>query len=248
MIKEETEIKMSEQSLDEEKLQELYAWIDSIPLSRPKRLITRDFSDGVLTAEVVSHFHPKLVEIHNYTPANSTQQKLSNWGTLSRKVFTKLNINVPDNIIRGVINCKAGVVEVFLWQLKIKIENYHKQKKISIGNKMTPETYEGLSDRSDKAYHRGGKHHGSVPKAGGLPNQTNAARSRSLQNVSSEHGQPLSTEVRYIIEEKEQALLASQETVQILQAKIRRLEHLLQLKDIRIEELGKKLRQSEGRY
>lgn len=32
--------------LDEETLQELYAWIDKIPLSRSKRNITRDFSDG----------------------------------------------------------------------------------------------------------------------------------------------------------------------------------------------------------
>ena len=32
--------------LDDEKLQELYAWVDEIPLSRPKRNMTRDFSDG----------------------------------------------------------------------------------------------------------------------------------------------------------------------------------------------------------
>ena len=27
-------------------LQDLYTWIDEIPLSRPKKNITRDFSDG----------------------------------------------------------------------------------------------------------------------------------------------------------------------------------------------------------
>ena len=32
--------------LDEENLQELFAWVDEIPLSRPKKTITRDFSDG----------------------------------------------------------------------------------------------------------------------------------------------------------------------------------------------------------
>lgn len=35
--------------LDEQILQDLYAWIDQIPLSRPKRRIERDFSDGGLT-------------------------------------------------------------------------------------------------------------------------------------------------------------------------------------------------------
>ena len=33
-------------SLDEDGLQELYTWIDDINLSRPKRNIWRDFSDG----------------------------------------------------------------------------------------------------------------------------------------------------------------------------------------------------------
>jgi len=32
--------------LDEDALQDLYTWIDEIPLSRPKRSISRDFSDG----------------------------------------------------------------------------------------------------------------------------------------------------------------------------------------------------------
>lgn len=33
-------------TLDEDGLQELYTWIDEINLSRPKRNIWRDFSDG----------------------------------------------------------------------------------------------------------------------------------------------------------------------------------------------------------
>jgi hypothetical protein len=31
---------------DDAELEELYSWIDGIPLSRPKRNIARDFSDG----------------------------------------------------------------------------------------------------------------------------------------------------------------------------------------------------------
>lgn len=34
------------EELDDETLQVLYTWIDEIPLSRPKRNIARDFSDG----------------------------------------------------------------------------------------------------------------------------------------------------------------------------------------------------------
>ena len=39
--------------LTDEQLRAIYAWIDAIPLSRPKRNIGRDFSDGVMLAEVL---------------------------------------------------------------------------------------------------------------------------------------------------------------------------------------------------
>jgi hypothetical protein len=63
--------------------------VDDIPLSRPKKNIARDFSDGgeqsagrstclaplpltrlrraaVLVAEIVAHFFPRIIELHNY--------------------------------------------------------------------------------------------------------------------------------------------------------------------------------------
>jgi hypothetical protein len=80
--------------LTDEDLQRLYAWIDEIPLSRPKRAIARDFADGVLVAEVIAHYFPRLVELHNYPPANSTAQKLYNWDTLNARVLRKLGLQV----------------------------------------------------------------------------------------------------------------------------------------------------------
>lgn len=35
--------------LDAEALNDLYHWIDAVPLSRPKKNIARDFSDGGMT-------------------------------------------------------------------------------------------------------------------------------------------------------------------------------------------------------
>ena len=96
--------------LTEQELQHLYAWIDEIPLSRQKKNISRDFSDGgmhyikyiiihlhnfiiyslifpfslVMAAEIVHHFFPRIIEIHNYPAANSTTQKLDNWRLLNR--------------------------------------------------------------------------------------------------------------------------------------------------------------------
>ena len=50
---------------------------------------------AVLVAEVVASFFPKLVELHNYSGANSLQQKLYNWNTLNTKVFRKLGFSLP---------------------------------------------------------------------------------------------------------------------------------------------------------
>ena len=44
--------------LDDDSLQELYSWIDEIPLSRPKRNIGRDFSDGGELKQLVRTFLP----------------------------------------------------------------------------------------------------------------------------------------------------------------------------------------------
>jgi len=37
---------MSDIVLSDDDLQRIYVWVDSIPLTRPKRNISRDFSDG----------------------------------------------------------------------------------------------------------------------------------------------------------------------------------------------------------
>lgn len=43
---------MPTDTLSDDDLTRLYTWVDEIKLSRPKRNIARDFSDGVLVAEV----------------------------------------------------------------------------------------------------------------------------------------------------------------------------------------------------
>ncbi|KAJ3145103.1 Sperm flagellar protein 1 [Irineochytrium annulatum] len=109
--------------LAEDEISSLLAWIDDIPLSRPKRNITRDFSDGVAAAEVVHHFCPKLVDMHNYSPANSVSQKLYNWNTLNR-VFRKLSYVASQELISCIVGCRPGHVEYLLYELRKKIESY----------------------------------------------------------------------------------------------------------------------------
>ena len=64
----------------------------------------RDFADGVLVAEIVSHFHPNLVELHNYANTSSVSQKQYNWNTLNLKVFKKLGFGINKRDIDDCAN------------------------------------------------------------------------------------------------------------------------------------------------
>ncbi|XP_078386893.1 sperm flagellar protein 1 isoform X2 [Cetorhinus maximus] len=212
------------QELSKEALQELYAWIDRIPLSRPKRNIARDFSDGVMVAEVVKHFLPKLVEIHNYIPANSTQQKLSNWQILNRKVFSKLHFHIPEDMLTKLVKSFPGIIETVLYMLRLKIEE-------ELNGVQDMEHYSIGADKSFLDYAPPNMHQ---PQA---EMWCNNQKQRSFCEQYSH----LDPEIRFLLEEKEQALLALRETVEILQMKVQRLEHLVQLKDLRIEDLTRHL-------
>ena len=88
-------------------------------------------NEKVLAAEVVKHFVPKLVDLHNYAPANSISQKIYNWSTLNgirskyklilEKVFRKLGYFINDTIIHAMVNCKPGYVEYLLFELRQKV-------------------------------------------------------------------------------------------------------------------------------
>ncbi|XP_044132907.1 sperm flagellar protein 1 [Bufo gargarizans] len=217
--------------IDEQTLQELYSWVDKIPLSRPKRNVCRDFSDGVLTAEVVKNYFPKLVEMHNYVPANSAQQKVSNWTILNRKVFSKLNFSVPDDLIRRIVQCSPGVVELVLSTLRQKIEE--RQRQIQSEQEVTNPRSEP-NDHSDP---------GNSPKQKSNGADRGEPGSKPPQGYA-QAAHPDSG-LRMQLAEKERALMASQETIQILQAKLRRMEQLLHLKNVRIDDLSRRLQDAE---
>uniref|UniRef100_A0A8C8RSA0 Sperm flagellar protein 1 n=1 Tax=Pelusios castaneus TaxID=367368 RepID=A0A8C8RSA0_9SAUR len=224
---------MASGGLDEESLQELYSWVDAIPLSRPKKNIARDFSDGVLAAEVVKFYFPKMVEMHNYVPANSRQQKLSNWGHLNRKVLNKLNFSIAEDTIRKVVQCTPGMVELVLISLRQKIEEKQRQGKVASGTSQVSGTQETPSSSEGQVWGR-------------ILSCIQAHPEVLAQGQQSYAQAPLGdTSFRIQLAEREQALLASQETVQILQMKVRRLEHLLHLKNVRIDDLTRRLQQVE---
>ncbi|XP_013403112.1 sperm flagellar protein 1 isoform X3 [Lingula anatina] len=245
--------------IDDEVLQELYSWIDGIPLSRPKRNITRDFSDGVLAAEVVKHFFPKLVDLHNYPASNATDQKETNWRLMNRKVFKKLNFEVADDVIRAICTCKPVVIEHVLMALRTKIdrilwERDHPPPKQDEKPEVDQEQTSPRGRNKGKTGLKGAPVKGATGAAGAAKKGPNTSKQES-PTVPQHHGsqsklQPTAqvypatdTVSKVQFEEKQQECLAKDETIQILNAKVRRLEHLLHLKDIRIEDLQQRLDQ-----
>uniref|UniRef100_G3T3N9 CH-like domain-containing protein n=2 Tax=Elephantidae TaxID=9780 RepID=G3T3N9_LOXAF len=102
----------------------------------------------VLVAEIVKFYFPKMVEMHNYVPANSLQQKLSNWGHLNRKVLNKLNFSVPEDVMRKIAQCAPGVVELVLIPLRQRLEERQRRRKQGLGSsqELAPQDGSGYMD------------------------------------------------------------------------------------------------------
>ena len=92
----------------------IYEWVDSFQLTKAKKNIARDFSDGLLLAEMIKKYAPKLVDLHNYPECSSKKQKLNNWDTLNNKVLKKLGLRLSKNEIEDVVNCKPNAIELLL--------------------------------------------------------------------------------------------------------------------------------------
>lgn len=115
--------------IKEDELDELYEWINSFSFSRPIKNLHRDFSDGVLMAELIDKCLPKFVELHNYSKAHSTNQKKYNWNTMNEKVFKRLGFKIDKKHIEEVVNCKSMGVEKILYTFKQQLNKFEKNNK-----------------------------------------------------------------------------------------------------------------------
>ena len=76
----------------------------------------------VLLAEVISHFAPRMVELHNYSAANAMQQKLYNWQTLNRRVLPRLGLQLSKEHMQEIASGVPGAVEDALRAIKARLE------------------------------------------------------------------------------------------------------------------------------
>ena len=72
---------------------------------------------------MIHHYLPNLVDLHNYSSANSLEYKKSNWLTLNKKVLSQFGLDLSDVIITGLSNGKPGLIEVLLYNVRFKIDD-----------------------------------------------------------------------------------------------------------------------------
>ncbi|NWY08371.1 SPEF1 protein, partial [Nothoprocta ornata] len=139
-------------------------------------------------------------------------------------------------VIRKIVQCRPGLVEQVLVLLRQRIEERQRQQRQRSRPPQGPPQVSGAAPRS--------------PCPRGAPSLREAPGSGALERAGARgHGAaqaaPGDTAAHLQLAETEQALLLARETIQILQAKVRRLEQLLRLKNIRIEDLSARLRAAQ---
>ena len=222
-------------------LADLYQWIDQIPLSKPKKRIERDFADGehnlffslntlivvslvagTLVAEVVRHYLPDLIDMHNYSPTSSFTQKKANWTMLNKKVFSRIRFDLSEKILAELCHGKAGQIELLLFNLKSKIN-----EEIQLREKMRED--HTLSARqsflSSNHITQMANEKKSIPVT---------QRNPPNQSLTSLHPRSI---FRRDYQELKEHYFQQQEQIEILQAKMRRFEHVIQLKHLRISDM-----------
>ena len=120
---EEQEDEMNNGQDDESELMYIYEWVDSIELSRPKKNIARDFSDGVLLAEIIKSYLPNMVDLHNYPSCSNSKHKESNWNVLNNKVLKKLHIKLTKQEIDSIIKAEPLAIEKLLQRVYAVLQN-----------------------------------------------------------------------------------------------------------------------------
>ena len=120
---EEQEDEINNAQDEESELMYIYEWVDSIELSRPKKNIARDFSDGVLLAEIIKSYLPHMVDLHNYPSCSNSKHKESNWNVLNNKVLKKLHIKLTKNEIESIIKAEPLAIEKLLQRVYSVLQN-----------------------------------------------------------------------------------------------------------------------------
>lgn len=112
--------------MDSDKLRNLYCWVDTIPLSRPKKNIAKDFCDGMMVGEIIAHYCPWLAPLQGLATAGTVERRQRNWDILNGTVLRKLGIQRSKADCDAICNCERGAIESLLFVLQPVLEQAQK--------------------------------------------------------------------------------------------------------------------------
>lgn len=139
---------------------------------------------------------------------------------LNKKVFSRLGLCVPENVIKDLSDAKPGVIEIFLFNLRLKID-------------------EELEARQKNQSQSTSSPQQSLLSLNNLPSTDDIKPHFSTKTSRPSVVNPRDKWVsRLDYEDLKQQCLQLQEENEIFQARLRRLEHVVQLKELRINELS----------
>ncbi len=196
---------------EDNKLMYIYEWVDSIPLSRQKKNISRDFNDAVLFAEMIKYHYPRLVDLHNYPSASSTKAKIINWETLNKKVLAKIGLKLGKNEIDDLVRSKPNAIENLLGRL-YNIINGKPQ----------------MNNVSSKKYHLNNN-------ANNMSNNSNVLRNNNNNIIINNEE---TAELINAINEKDQEIVKLQDYIKTLEQKIEISKENQRQLELKIKELN----------
>jgi hypothetical protein len=95
---------------------EIIKWLQSLDLSFVLKNPKRDLTNGYLTAEIVSRYFPKDVNMMNFENGTRLAAKTDNWEQLY-KFFKKKGIAMTKQDFDPVIHCAPGAAHYFILKL-----------------------------------------------------------------------------------------------------------------------------------
>ena len=180
---------------------------------------------------------------------------------MNRRVFSKIGLIVPDNVIKGLVDMKSGVIDVVLANLKIKLLNYlthiergvvaapgagpgevYRQPIKQPGHRASVVKYGTIPAVAPSTHHKSPNASMTTIHAVASNGDHDAALVQMLQVLRSSRS--LQKLILFFIgtQAKERTILDFQESVSMLRAKLQKLEQLAALKDHKIDEMAARLR------
>lgn len=108
-------------TLDADELADLYEWLDRVPLSKPRSNVEKDFSDGILAAEIVRFYYPDIVDFRMLRPALSIADRTEQWKLINSEIFNAIGLTVPSHVLAQLSISKSGIAQSFLFNLRMSL-------------------------------------------------------------------------------------------------------------------------------